>query len=67
VTNPIVAKEKTVNFWMVGTHDEVMVMATLAEKFYQQNGIRVKIQPIPWGNFQTKYLTAMASGEPPDG
>ncbi|MCU0644052.1 MAG: extracellular solute-binding protein [bacterium] len=60
------AAEKIVNFWMVGTHDEVMVLEKLAEKFYQQTGIAVHIQPIPWGNFQTKYLTAMASGEPPD-
>ena len=66
LTSQSIAAEKTVNFWMVGTHDEVMVLEKLAEKFYQQTGITVQIQPIPWGNFQTKYLTAMASGEPPD-
>jgi len=67
LTHPVFAKDTTVNFWMVGTHDEVLVLEKLAEKFYQQTGVKVSIQPIPWGNFQTKYLTAMASGNPPDG
>ncbi len=66
LSSQLFAAENTVNFWMVGTHDEVMVLEKVAEKFHQQTGIRVHIQPIPWGNFQTKYLTAMASGEPPD-
>lgn len=66
LSNRLFAAERTVNFWMVGTHDEVMVLEKIAEKFRQHTGIRVHIQPIPWGNFQTKYLTAMASGEPPD-
>ena len=64
--NSLFSADRTVNFWQVGTHDEVVVLEKLAEKFYDQTGIRVTIQPIPWGNFQTKYLTAMASGEPPD-
>jgi ABC-type glycerol-3-phosphate transport system substrate-binding protein len=53
-------------YWHLGTYDEVIMLEPIAHDFYRQTGIRVKIQPIPWGNFQTKYLTAMASGDPPD-
>ena len=66
LTAPLSAKEKHVKFWHVGTHDEAKTLTIIADKFYQKSGIRVHIQPIPWGSFQTKYLTAMASGDPPD-
>ena len=60
------AEENVVNYWHVGTYDEVVLLEKVADRFYQKTGIKVNIQPIPWGNFQTKYLTAMASGSPPD-
>ncbi len=62
----IAREQHFVNFWSVGTHDEAAVMQKIADIFYQRSGIRVHVQPIPWGNFATKYLTAMASGDPPD-
>jgi len=62
----LTADENVVTFWMVGTHDESQMLVELADSFFEETGIRVKVQPIPWGNFQTKYLTAMASGSPPD-
>lgn len=64
--SPLSADNPTVTYWHVGTYDEVVMLQQLADQFYEQTGIQVQIQPIPWGNFQTKYLTAMASGEPPD-
>ena len=60
------ANETKVNFWHVGTHDEAKALEKIAEKFHKKTGISVHVQPIPWGSFATKYLTAMASGEPPD-
>ena len=60
------AKERFVNFWYVGTHDETAALKKVAKLFHERTGISIHIQPIPWGNFATKYLTAMASGNPPD-
>lgn len=58
--------DRVVNYWHVGISDEVHFLEQQAEIFYEQTGIQVDIQPVPWGNFLTKYLTAMASGIPPD-
>ena len=60
------AQDDVVNFWHVGNYDDVVVMRELAAIFEKQTGIRVHIQPVPWGDFNTKYLTAMAAGTPPD-
>jgi multiple sugar transport system permease protein len=57
---------ETVTYWHVGSYDEVIYLRQLAEKFEGETGIPVHVQPIPWGNFRTKYLTAMAAGQPPD-
>ena len=38
----------------------------LATQFTAETGIEVRVQPVPWGNFETKYLTALAAGVPPD-
>ncbi len=55
-----------VSYWHVGSADEVRFLEEQALIFREKSGIDVHIQPVPWGNFQTKYLTAMASGTPPD-
>ena len=60
------ASPDPVNYWHVGSYDEVVCMRQLADRFEEQTGIAVHVQPVPWGNFHTKYLTAMAAGLPPD-
>ncbi|MCI0512364.1 extracellular solute-binding protein [candidate division KSB1 bacterium] len=60
------AADVTLRFWQVGQADDTQDTRILAEKYYQRTGIKVQVQPIPWGNFVTKYLTAMAAGLPPD-
>jgi multiple sugar transport system permease protein len=66
LTVSLAEREYDVLYWHLGIHDEHTVLQQTADDFYQKSGIRVKVQPIPWGNYQTKYLTAMASGDPPD-
>lgn len=54
-------------FWAVtGAHDDVPMFRELARRFEEQTGIAVEVTNLSWGNFLTKYFTAMASGEPPD-
>jgi multiple sugar transport system permease protein len=65
VSSPAFAREP-LNFWHVSNYDEVVCLRQVAERFEEQTGITVHIQPVPWGNFRTKYLTAMAAGQPPD-
>ena len=52
--------------WPWGSMTGVAATRLLAEDFYADEGIRVEVQPVPWGNFMAKYLTAMAAGIPPD-
>lgn len=56
-----------ISFWAVmGSVKDRDMYAALAEKFTKQTGISVKITALSWGNFLTKYFTAMAAGLPPD-
>ncbi|MCK5739764.1 extracellular solute-binding protein [bacterium] len=59
-------EEITLKFWEVGSVEDANDTRVLAAEFYAQTGIRVEIQIQPWGNFQTKYMTALAAGLPPD-
>ena len=60
------ANPQQVSYWHVGSYEEVAFLQNEAKRFARQSGILVTIQPVPWGHFQTKYFTAMASGAPPD-
>jgi len=60
------SEETTIRFWYVGEDLEARMYRRMAEDFKQSTGIQVIVQPVGWGNFQTKYLTAMAAGIPPD-
>lgn len=54
-------------FWAVtGSVEDVSLYRSLAATFTQRTGIPVEVTPLAWGNFQTKYFTAMAAGLPPD-
>lgn len=59
--------ETTLNFWAVsGSVKDVALFDRLAKDFHAKTGVRVKVTPLSWGNFATKYFTAMAAGLPPD-
>jgi ABC-type sugar transport system permease subunit/ABC-type glycerol-3-phosphate transport system substrate-binding protein len=60
------ARADEVEYWHVGEHNELRMLERVAERFHAKTGIRVKLQIVPWGHFQTKYFTAMAAGTPPD-
>lgn len=66
VSAALLANDDDVNFWYVGSYQEVNAVREIAEKYKSETGITVHIQALPWGNFDTKYVTAMASGDPPD-
>jgi len=38
----------------------------LADDYARKTGRKVDVTPLAWGNFATKYFTAMAAGLPPD-
>ncbi len=61
-----VAQNRVVEYWHVGSYEEVEAVKQMAEAFKLESGITVNVQPIPWGSYQTKYFTAMASGDTPD-
>ncbi len=57
----------SLNFWAVsGSYQDVDMFKRLARNFEEKSGIHVDVTPLGWGNFETKYLTAMAAGVPPD-
>ena len=57
----------TINFWAVtGSFEDVEMYNILAKDFESETGIAVKVTPLSWGNFNTKYFTSMAAGLPPD-
>jgi ABC-type glycerol-3-phosphate transport system substrate-binding protein len=57
----------TLRFWAVGSSvQDVAMYRDLAADFARRTGIRVEVTPLAWGNFATKYFTAMAGGLPPD-
>lgn len=56
-----------IRFWAVtGSVDDAAMYRELAKRFQAKTGIRVQVTPLNWGNFATKYFTAMAAGLPPD-
>jgi ABC-type glycerol-3-phosphate transport system substrate-binding protein len=56
----------TLKFWAgVGTGRDVEMHRQLSADFEKESGIHVEVTPLAWGNFETKYLTAMAAGIPP--
>ncbi|MBK7494511.1 MAG: extracellular solute-binding protein [Candidatus Omnitrophica bacterium] len=64
---PVQAEKVTLNFWAVsGSFMDVEMFNRLAKDFEAKSGIAVRVTPLGWGNFNTKYLTAMAAGVPPD-
>ncbi len=56
----------TLRFWNVGDAYDGRMYRVIAGNFERETGIHVIVQPISWGQFYTKYLTAMAAGDPPD-
>ncbi len=59
--------ETPLRFWAVtGSVKDVEMYRKLAVDFKAKTGIDVDITPLGWGNFATKYFTAMAAGLPPD-
>jgi multiple sugar transport system permease protein len=64
---PAVAKGPEISFWAVmGSVKDRDMYKALADRFQRETGISVKITDLSWGNFLTKYFTAMAAGLPPD-
>ena len=66
-TTECVFASSTLHFWAVtGSVRDVEMYRKLATKFKQKTGVDVEVTPLAWGNFATKYFTAMAAGLPPD-
>lgn len=56
-----------IDFWAVtGSVKDVAMYDKLASDFRQKSGIEVKVTPLAWGSFETKFFAAMAAGIPPD-
>jgi len=57
----------TVRFWaVVGSADDATMYKRLAAEYGKRTGVTVEVTPLAWGNFLSKYFTAMAAGLPPD-
>jgi len=52
--------------WLVGSEAQSTNVNELAKKFYDETGIKVRCEAVPWGEAHFKYLTAVAGGVPPD-
>ena len=60
-------KKAALQFWVVANGvEDAALYRKLAADFFEKTGIQVSITPLAWGNFNQKYLTAMAAGMPPD-
>ncbi|GGE26222.1 sugar ABC transporter substrate-binding protein [Pullulanibacillus camelliae] len=55
---------KTITVWAMG--DEGKLLKKLVPGFEKEEGIKVKIQSLPWDSAHDKLLTAVASGKGPD-
>ncbi len=66
VSMALTAGGEEVDFWYVGSYAEVNAVREIAKKYQSETGVVVNVQALPWGNFDTKFVTAMASGNPPD-
>ncbi len=58
------AASKTVSFWYGGDGDTDI--KPIIQDFTKETGIKVKIQSIPWSQYNDKLLTAAASKSGPD-
>jgi len=57
----------SIQFWAVTSSiGDVPMYRNLADDFERETGIGVEMTPLSWGNFSSKYFTAMAAGLPPD-
>jgi ABC-type sugar transport system permease subunit/ABC-type glycerol-3-phosphate transport system substrate-binding protein len=55
------------DFWAVGANlDDVVMYRQIAAQFRAETGISVRVTPLGWGDFDTKYFAAMAAQIPPD-
>ncbi|WP_063516255.1 extracellular solute-binding protein [Schleiferilactobacillus harbinensis] len=55
---------KTITFWYGGDADTAV--KPMVDAFTKKTGIKVKIQSIPWSQYNDKLLTAAASKSGPD-
>lgn len=61
------AQGAEIDFWAVGANtDDVFMYRRVLEAFKKETGIGVRITPLGWGDFDTKYFAAMAAQLPPD-
>lgn len=58
------AANKTLTFWYAGDGDTAV--KPIINKFTKETGISVKIQSIPWSQYNDKLLTAASSKNGPD-
>jgi len=59
-------KQAQLTMWLVGSEAQARTIASLAQPFTQQTGIRLQCEAISWGEAHSKYLTAVAGGVEPD-
>lgn len=64
----MLALGKGIEFWMVGWGTEMAKIAQglIDSQFTPETGIEAKIRPLAWGDYYTKSLMALASGDTPD-
>jgi ABC-type glycerol-3-phosphate transport system substrate-binding protein len=61
------SSKTSIQFWAVTSSiGDVQMYRHLADDFERETGIAVDMTPLSWGNFASKYFTAMAAGLPPD-
>lgn len=62
-------EKKTLVVWLPpnsSNNDDQQVWDGIFDKFEEENNVTVKVEIIPWGNYEEKYLTAITAGEGPD-
>jgi len=63
----LASAKSPLQFWVVANGiDDALMYQDLAAEFESETGISVSVTPLAWGNFNQKYLTAIAAGMPPD-
>jgi ABC-type glycerol-3-phosphate transport system substrate-binding protein len=68
VSRPAMAQEKVVTMWHTEPNPRsVAVLDELSAQYSKMNpGIKINLEPIPWGDLDTKLQAALAAGAPPD-